>query len=68
MMTEDGIHLLLPKSDDAWNKFLNPFLRLTRKEDSDAKNGAKIYSVWPDGIWETAPIEIFKFLLKVEHF
>mgnify|MGYP006183060761 FL=1 len=32
MMTEDGIHLLLPKSDDAWNKFLNPFLRLTRKE------------------------------------
>ena len=21
MMTEDGIHLLLPKSDDAWNKF-----------------------------------------------
>jgi len=32
MMMEDGIFLLLPKSDDAWIKFLNPFLRLTRKE------------------------------------
>jgi len=32
MMTEDGIFLLLPKSDDAWINFLNPFLRLTRKE------------------------------------
>jgi 5'-3' exonuclease len=32
MMMEDGIFLLLPKSDDAWIKFLNPFLKLTRKE------------------------------------
>jgi 5'-3' exonuclease len=32
MMMEDGIFNLLPKSDDAWIKFLNPFLRLTRKE------------------------------------
>lgn len=32
MMVEDGIFLLLPKSDDAWIRFLNPFLRLTRKE------------------------------------
>ena len=32
MMTEDGIFNLLPKSDDRWTNFLNPFLRLTRKE------------------------------------
>lgn len=32
MMMEDGLHLLLPKSDDAWVNFFNPFLRLTRKE------------------------------------
>ena len=32
MMREDGIFLLLPKSDDAWVNFFNPFLRLTRKE------------------------------------
>lgn len=32
MMMEDGIFTLLPKSDDVWTKFLNPFLRLTRKE------------------------------------
>lgn len=32
MMMEDGIFNVLPKSDDAWIKFLNPFLRLTRKE------------------------------------
>ena len=32
MMMEDGINLLLPKSDDACINFLNPFLRLTRKE------------------------------------
>jgi 5'-3' exonuclease len=32
MMMEDGIFLLLPKSDDAWINFLNPFLRLTRKK------------------------------------
>lgn len=32
MMMEDGIFTVLPKSDDAFTKFLNPFLRLTRKE------------------------------------
>jgi hypothetical protein len=32
MMMEDGLFNVLPKSDDAWIKFLNPFLRLTRKE------------------------------------
>jgi len=32
MMIEDGIFTVLPKSDDGWVKFLNPFLRLTRKE------------------------------------
>jgi len=32
MMMEDGLFTVLPKSDDAWVKFLNPFLRLARKE------------------------------------
>jgi 5'-3' exonuclease len=32
MMTEDGLFNVLPKSDDAWIKFLNPFLRLARIE------------------------------------
>jgi 5'-3' exonuclease len=32
MMMEDGLFSLLPKSDDAWTNFFNPFLRLTRKE------------------------------------
>lgn len=32
MMIEDGIFNILPKTDDGWIKFLNPFLRLTRKE------------------------------------
>ena len=32
MMTEDGIFKVLPKYDDAWTNFFNPFLRLTRKE------------------------------------
>ena len=38
MMQEDGIFNVLPKSDDAWIKFLNPFLRLTRKEKNNNKN------------------------------
>lgn len=37
MMIQDGIFNLLPKSDDAWIKFLNPFLRLTRKEKNKRK-------------------------------
>jgi DNA polymerase-1 len=32
LMIEDGLFTALPKQDDAWIKFLNPFLRLTRKE------------------------------------
>jgi 5'-3' exonuclease len=32
MMMDDGLFNLLPKSDDAWIKFLNPFLRLARIE------------------------------------
>jgi DNA polymerase-1 len=32
MMVEDGIFNVLPKTDDAWINFVNPFLRLTRKE------------------------------------
>lgn len=32
MMMEDGISTLLPKRDDAWLRFLSPFLKLTRKE------------------------------------
>lgn len=32
MMREDGMYSVLPKSDDALPNFLNPFLRLTRKE------------------------------------
>jgi 5'-3' exonuclease len=37
MMMEDGLSLLLPKSDDAWLKFFTPFLRLTRKEKNKTK-------------------------------
>jgi len=32
MMSQDGIFNILPKSDDGWINFINPFLRLTRKE------------------------------------
>jgi hypothetical protein len=32
MMVEDGLFNVLPKTDDAWINFVNPFLRLTRKE------------------------------------
>jgi 5'-3' exonuclease len=32
MMRDDGIFNLLPKSDDGFVNFLNPFLRLTTKE------------------------------------
>jgi len=38
MMMEDGLFNVLPKSDDAWLKFLNPFLRLTRKEKNKRLN------------------------------
>jgi len=32
MMMVDGLFNILPKTDTAWINFLNPFLRLTRKE------------------------------------
>jgi hypothetical protein len=32
LMQEDGLFSLIPKSDDGLINFLNPFLRLTRKE------------------------------------
>lgn len=32
MMIEDGLFQVLPKRDDMWVVFFNPFLRLTRKE------------------------------------
>lgn len=38
MMMEDGLYLLLSKRDDAWIKFLTPFLVLTRKEKNRHKN------------------------------
>jgi len=37
MKMEDGLFNVLPKSDDSWIKFLNPFLRLTRKEKNNKK-------------------------------
>jgi 5'-3' exonuclease len=43
MMMEDGLFHLLPKSDDAWVKFLNPFLRLTRKEKNKRTIKVKKY-------------------------
>ncbi len=41
MMMEDGLFNVLPKSDDKWTKFLNPFLRLTRKEKNKNFNKFK---------------------------
>ena len=43
MMMEDGLFNMLPKSEDMWTKFLNPFLRLTRKEKNKKKIKVKIY-------------------------
>jgi DNA polymerase-1 len=44
MMRDDGIFNLLPKSDDSWIKFINPFLRLTTKEKNKKKTiKVKIY-------------------------
>lgn len=36
-MIEDSFDLKLPKYDEAWVKFFNPFLRLTRKEKNKRK-------------------------------
>ena len=37
MMRDDGLFNVLPKSDDGFVNFLNPFLRLTRKEKNKIK-------------------------------
>jgi DNA polymerase-1 len=47
MMTEDGLFTVLPKSEDAWINFLNPFLRLTRKEKNINNNKTKTIKVRP---------------------
>jgi 5'-3' exonuclease len=38
MMMQDGISTVLPKYDDAWLRFLTPFLKLTRKEKNKQIN------------------------------
>jgi hypothetical protein len=38
MMMEDGFFKYLPKGDDAWVKFLKPFLKLSRKEKTKYRN------------------------------
>ena len=47
MMQEDGLFTVLPKSEDAWINFLNPFLRLTRKEKNIKNNIKKTIKVRP---------------------
>ena len=38
LMNEDGIFKYLPKQDDAWVEFLQPFMKLTRKEKKRFNN------------------------------
>ena len=38
LMNEDGIFKYLPKKDEAWVEFLQPFMKLTRKEKKRFKN------------------------------
>jgi DNA polymerase-1 len=38
MMMDDGFFKFLPKGDDAWVKFLKPFLKLSRKEKTKYRN------------------------------
>jgi hypothetical protein len=38
MMIDDGIFKYLPKHDNAWVEFLQPILKLTRKEKKRFKN------------------------------
>ena len=45
MMMEDGLFSLLPKSDDAWLNFLDPFMRLTRIEKNYKNNNKKIIKI-----------------------
>jgi 5'-3' exonuclease len=41
MMMDDGFFKFLPKGDDAWVKFLKPFLKLSRKEKTNFRNRTK---------------------------
>jgi len=43
-MMEDGIFQVLPKTDDRWIQFLNPFLRLSRKEKNKVYQTTKRYA------------------------
>jgi 5'-3' exonuclease len=45
MMINDGLFNVLPKSDNAWITFLNPFLRLTRKEKNNNYNFNKMIKI-----------------------
>ena len=42
LMNDDGIFTAIPKGDNAWINFLNPFLRLTTKEKNKKKIKFKI--------------------------
>jgi 5'-3' exonuclease len=45
MMTEDGLFNVLPKYEDAWLNFLDPFMRLTRIEKNFKNNNKKIIKI-----------------------
>ena len=47
MMQEDGLFNILPKAEDSWINFINPFLRLTRKEKNINNNKTKTIKVRP---------------------
>ncbi len=60
MMSEDGLFQILPKSDDAFINFFNPFLRLTRKEKN--KKPIKIKTMT-----NQENVTKFEFLLTLEN-
>jgi hypothetical protein len=37
-MVEDGLFKYLPKGDNGWTYFIQPFMKLTRKEKNKPKN------------------------------
>ena len=45
MMMEDGLFNILPKSEDAWINFLNPYMRLTRIEKNYKTKNKKIIKI-----------------------
>ena len=45
MMTEDGLFNVLPKYEDAWLNFLDPFMRLTRIEKNYKNKNKKIIKI-----------------------